>query len=90
LGFEIITREVTRPYEVSGAIENLRGKIDVFWMLPDPIVITPETFNSILLFSFQNKVPVFSFSNKYVKMGALASLSADPAGWAPDRLIDCE
>jgi putative ABC transport system substrate-binding protein len=80
LGFEVITREVTHPNEVSGTIESLRGKIDVFWMLPDPTVVTPETFDSILLFSFQNKVPVFSFSSKYVKMGALASLSADPAG----------
>ena len=56
----------------------MKGKIDIFWMLPDAEVITPETVDSILLFSFQNNVPVFSFSSKYVKMGALASLSVDP------------
>ena len=56
----------------------MQGKIDMFWMLPDTSVVTAETVESILLFSFQNKVPVFSFSSKYVKMGALASISADP------------
>ncbi len=77
-GFEIIAREVSTPTRVPAVIESLKGKIDVFWMLPDAAVITSETVDSIFLFSFQNNVPVFSFSNKYVKKGALASLSVDP------------
>lgn len=77
-GFEIIAREVSTPAKVPAVIESMKGKIDIFWMLADAEVITAETVDSILLFSFQNNVPVFSFSNKYVKMGALASLSVDP------------
>jgi putative ABC transport system substrate-binding protein len=76
-GLEIIAREVTSPARVPAVIESMKGKIDIFWMLPDADVITPETVDSLLLFSFENNVPVFSFSNKYVKMGALASLSVD-------------
>jgi putative ABC transport system substrate-binding protein len=78
IGFEIIVREVSTPARVPAVIESMKGKIDIFWMLPDTEVITPETVDSILLFSFQNNIPVFSFSNKYVKMGAMASLSVDP------------
>ena len=78
IGFEIIVREVSTPARVPAIIESMAGKIDIFWMLPDTDVITSETVDSILLFSFQNNVPVFSFSNKYVKMGAMASLSVDP------------
>lgn len=78
IGFEIIVREVSTPARVPVVIEGMKGKIDIFWMLPDPEVITSETIDSILLFSFQNNVPVFSFANKYVKMGAVASLSVDP------------
>ena len=78
MGFEIITREVSTPARVPAVIESMKGKIDMFWMLPDTDVITSETVDYILLFSFQNNVPIFSFSNKYVKMGALASLSIDP------------
>jgi putative ABC transport system substrate-binding protein len=76
--FEIIAREVSNPARVPAVIESMKGKIDIFWMLPDTDVITSETVDYILLFSFQNNVPIFSFSNKYVKMGALASLSIDP------------
>lgn len=78
MGFEIIAREVSTPARVPAVIESMKGKIDIFWMLPDTDVITSETVDYILLFSFQNNVPIFSFSNKYVKMGALASLSIDP------------
>jgi len=76
--FEIVAREVSGPGEVPAVIESLKGRIDIVWMLPDTLVLTPQTVDAMLLFSFQNKVPVFSFSGKYVKMGALASLSADP------------
>ena len=68
IGLEIIAREVSTPSRVPAVIESMKEKIDIFWMLPDPEVITSETVNAILLFSFQNNVPVFSFSNKYVKM----------------------
>ncbi len=78
LGLEIIAREVSSPGEVPAVIESLKGRIDIFWMLPDTIVVTPQTIDAMLLFSFQQKVPVFSFSSKYVRMGALASLSAEP------------
>ena len=77
-GLEIVAREVSGPGEVPAVIESLKGQIDIFWMLPDTMAVTPQTIDAILLFSFQHKVPVFSFSGKYVKMGALASLSADP------------
>jgi putative ABC transport system substrate-binding protein len=78
IGLEIVAREVSGPGEVPAVIDSLRGRIDIFWMLPDAMVLTPQTIDAILLFSFQHKVPVFSFSGKYVKMGALVSISADP------------
>jgi len=72
----------------------MQDKIDVFWMLPDTTVINAETVNSLLLFSFQNKIPIFAFATKYVEMGALAALNIDPvdlgvqAGEIMKRLLD--
>jgi ABC-type uncharacterized transport system substrate-binding protein len=63
---------------VPNLIEGLGGKIDTYWMLPDSAVITSETVEAILLFSFKYSVPVFTFANKYVKMGATASIITDP------------
>ena len=76
--FEIIALEISRPGQAPSVIQTLKGKIDIFWILPDPSVATPGTIDSILLFSFQNNIPVVSFTSKHVKMGALASLSASP------------
>jgi putative ABC transport system substrate-binding protein len=75
---EIIALENSDPGQTPALLQTLRGKIDVFWILPDPTVTTPGTIDSILLFSFQNNVPVVSFTKKHVKMGALASLSVNP------------
>jgi putative ABC transport system substrate-binding protein len=77
-GVRLVLKEADRPSEVPSLIDAMRGKIDVFWMLPDVTATTPETVKYLLLFSFRNKVPVFSFSGKYVEMGALAALNVVP------------
>jgi len=40
-------------------------------------VITPETIEIMLLFSFENHIPVLTFSEKYVELGALMSIGID-------------
>jgi putative ABC transport system substrate-binding protein len=77
-GIELTARAVGSPRDVPALLDEMRGRIDVFWMLPDPAIVAPETVDYILLFSFENNVPVFSFSRKYVEMGAVAALHAQP------------
>ena len=77
IGLKLIAKEVHRSREVPPLIEDMRGKIDVFWMLPDLTVITPETVEFLLLFSLENKIPILSFSEKYVELGALMSIGID-------------
>ena len=77
-GLELVLRRASRPAEVPAIIDSMKDKIDVFWMLPDATVVNPEAVKYLLLFSFQNKVPVFTFSKKYVEMGAAAGLYASP------------
>jgi putative ABC transport system substrate-binding protein len=77
-GIGLVLKSAGAPSEVPSLIDQMRGKIDVFWMLPDATVITPETVKYLLLFSFRNKIPVFSFSSKYVEMGAVAALNIVP------------
>ncbi|MFZ5998257.1 MAG: ABC transporter substrate-binding protein [Nitrospirota bacterium] len=77
-GVELIVKEANRSRDVPAVIDMLRDRIDVFWMLPDPTIINGETVNYLLLFSFQNNIPILTFSNKYVDMGALAALNVNP------------
>ncbi|MGD0884195.1 MAG: ABC transporter substrate-binding protein [Thermodesulfovibrionales bacterium] len=93
-GIILIPKKASKPGDVPSLIESMQDKIDVFWMLPDTTVINAETVNSLLLFSFQNKIPIFAFATKYVEMGALAALNIDPvdlgvqAGEIMKRLLD--
>lgn len=76
-GIELVTEEVHRSKDVPSLVNAMRGRIDAFWMLPDTIVVTPETVEFLLLFSLENKIPLFTFSAKYVERGALMSLDVD-------------
>jgi len=73
IGIELIPSAVNDPSMIPNAVNGLRGKMDVYWMLPDPSVVTPEIVDYLLNFSFQHNVPIFSFSRKYVEMGVQAA-----------------
>ena len=78
IGIELIANEVHSARDVPSSIKDLEGKIDAFWMIPDTTVITPETLEFLLLFSLENKIPILTFSEKYVELGALISIGTDP------------
>jgi len=77
-GVELVIRKASRPSDIPALVDSMKDKIDVFWMLPDTTVVNPETVKYLLLFSFQNKVPIFTFSKKYVEMGSTAGLYTAP------------
>lgn len=78
MGTDLVVRKVFRPGDVPSLIEGMKNKIDVYWMLPDTTVVNKESVEFLLLFSFQNGVPVFTFSKKYVERGAVAGLNMTP------------
>jgi putative ABC transport system substrate-binding protein len=77
IGIILTAKDTHSPKDVPRLIEGMKGKIDAFWMLPDMTVITPETIEFILLFSFENRIPIVTFSKKYVELGALISIDMD-------------
>jgi putative ABC transport system substrate-binding protein len=77
MGIALTAKEVHGPRDVVSVIQKMKGEIDLFWMLPDSTAITPETVEFLFYFSFENRVPLLAFADKYVDMGALLSLSID-------------
>jgi putative ABC transport system substrate-binding protein len=77
IGIKLIANRIDRPMDVPLTVSGMKGKIDLFWMLPDLTVITPETVEFLLLFSLENEIPVLAFSEKYVELGALMSIGID-------------
>lgn len=96
LGIELITSKVYASKDVPSALMSMKGKIDVFWMLPDITVVTSETVEFMLLFSFENSLPILTFSEKYVEMGAFMSMNIEAddmgrqAGEMANRILSGE
>lgn len=76
-GIELVAKEVRRTKDVPELANSMKEHIQVFWMIPDTTVVTPETVNFLLLFSLENRIPMLAFSDKYVEAGALMSLDID-------------
>ena len=78
INVNLTAKAVRLSREVPPLINTMKGKIGVFWMLPDITVITPETVESILLFSLENNIPILTYSEKYLELGAMLSIGIDP------------
>jgi putative ABC transport system substrate-binding protein len=77
MGIRLEAKEIHNSRDVPSHIMDMKGKIDVFWMLPDITVVTPETMEFLLLFSFENNIPLLTFSEKYLELGAFMSMGID-------------
>ncbi|MFC1858357.1 ABC transporter substrate-binding protein [Thermodesulfobacteriota bacterium] len=77
IGVKLIAQKIYDAKEAPALIMSMKERIDVFWMIPDITVITPETVEFLLLFSIKNRIPLFTFSEKYVEMGAFMSMDID-------------
>ncbi|RQW87115.1 MAG: ABC transporter substrate-binding protein [Geobacter sp.] len=74
---DLLAKEVNHSRFVPTALTSMKGAIDAFWMIPDTTVLTPDTIELLMLYSLENKIPVCTFSTKYLEVGALMSLDID-------------
>ncbi|MFA7384302.1 MAG: ABC transporter substrate binding protein [Desulfurivibrionaceae bacterium] len=64
---------------VPDALQELAGKIDAYWLLPDPQLTTPQVLGRLFEFSMRSRVPIISFSEKYLAQGAALAVTFDTA-----------
>ena len=76
-GITLMAREIHNSRDAPSFIMDMRERIDVFWMLPDITVMTPETLEFLLLFSIKHRIPLLAFSEKYLELGAFISTGID-------------
>jgi len=74
LKIDLLAKEVSHSKFVPAALNSMKGAIDAFWMIPDTTVVTPDTIELMMLYSLEGKIPVCTFSTKYLEIGALMSL----------------
>ncbi len=74
-GINLVIKKAEKPEDIPNLVNEMAGKIDAFWMIPDASVVTSDSLEAILLFSMENMVPVLTFSEKHLEIGALMSMS---------------
>jgi putative ABC transport system substrate-binding protein len=79
MGLKFEAQGIINPQGLPEALNRLSKGSDVFWGIPDSFVLNSQTAKHILLFSFQNRIPLVGLSPSWVKAGALYSLDWDYA-----------
>ncbi|MGE0823573.1 MAG: ABC transporter substrate-binding protein [Candidatus Binatia bacterium] len=77
LGFTVTAQEVKTTQELTRALDKLANEARVLWGITDHTIYSPQTAESILLFSFRNRIPFAGLSLAWVKAGALYALDRD-------------
>jgi putative ABC transport system substrate-binding protein len=78
-GLRLAAREVERPQALPAALASLTDEADLLWGVTDQMVLSPQTAEAILLFSFRNRIPFTGLSESWVRAGALYALDRDYA-----------
>ena len=95
-GLELLSKMVHSAQDAAAALEGLKTRTDVLWLLPDTTVVNPATIDLLLLTALENKIPIFTFSRKSAEKGALLSLEIDAreagkqAGEMANRILSGE
>ena len=79
LGMRLIARPIERPQALPDALDSLAREANLLWGVTDRMVLSPQTAEAILLFSFRNRIPLAGLSTSWVKAGALYALDRDYA-----------
>jgi putative ABC transport system substrate-binding protein len=77
MGLTLYAKQIESPKDLPDALDSLSSRADVVWGLTDSVVLTPETAEGILLFSFRNRIPFVGLSTSWVKAGAVYALDRD-------------
>ncbi len=76
-GLRIAAIPVRSPDELPAALDTLSQHASVLLAIQNPMIYSPQTAKSILLFSFRNRIPLVGLSATWVKAGALYALTWD-------------
>jgi putative ABC transport system substrate-binding protein len=80
LGINIVNQPINDVQEISDVLDELLPKIEMFWMISDPVVLSSKaSVQQIFQAAQQHKKPVYAYSDVYVEQGAVMAISADLA-----------
>ncbi|HEY8160513.1 MAG TPA: ABC transporter substrate binding protein [Methylobacter sp.] len=80
LGINVVNQPINDAQEISNALNGLLPKIELFWIISDPVVLSSKaSVQQIFQSAQQQKKPVYAYSDVYIEQGAVMAISADLA-----------
>ncbi|MGZ5011042.1 MAG: ABC transporter substrate-binding protein [Methylobacter sp.] len=80
LGINVVNQPINDAQEISNALNGLLPKIELFWIISDPVVLSSKaSVQQIFQSAHQQKKPVYAYSDVYIEQGAVMAISADLA-----------
>ncbi|HAU90182.1 MAG TPA: hypothetical protein DCW72_08175, partial [Elusimicrobia bacterium] len=76
-GMEIISARLNSPDSLPERLRKLMGKMDAFWLMPDPALITQSSVMVLSAFSCANSVPFYAPTYALALGGGTASFAPD-------------
>jgi len=73
----ILAIRIEGAAQLPAALQSLANRTDVILGLTDPMVFNTETVRPLLMFSFQNRIPIVGPSGGWVRAGAIYALERD-------------
>ncbi|MBI1823134.1 MAG: hypothetical protein HY200_02780 [Nitrospirae bacterium] len=74
-GVEVISEKLNKTEEIPDRLRSIYSLIDAIWLMPDPLLISSQSFKVLKEFSWSNKVPLYTPSSGLVEQGATASIA---------------
>jgi len=71
----MVFRKISKATDFQWTLDSLGRSLNAYWMLPDQLVATPQTIKFLLNYSLQNQIPIITFSEKYLAMGAAVAVT---------------
>ena len=76
-GYAVRALRVSSARDVAPAFMRIRREIDVFWLVPDHIVVTPGNFRFLRDETQRLNMPLIAYTEDLVRAGALMAVGPD-------------
>lgn len=76
IGLEVSSERLGGPGDLPDRLRALFGKIDAFWLLPDPPLVNSQSLSILKEYSWSNDIPFYAPTAGFVQQGATASISS--------------
>ena len=76
-GYTVIARRVSSDRDVRRQLAAMARDMDAIWLLPDPLIITPDHFHLVRTMATRTRTPVLAYSETLVEAGAFLCVAPD-------------